>query len=722
MMDYQKILLLTWAVMNIFLIEGKLRDVLNYYETLRNFNVDHRIVRRSINNGAAEHISFKSHGEEFRLNLVPSKQIFDPLFEAVSINSKGVETPVNVNKDNFYQGFDELHEKTEVIAHLQDGIMSATIVTKNETFFIEPKWRHEESSPNEMIIYKSSDVIRNLTHGALKATCGVNETFNSENIETYKGDVNSAPSRIRRNNEVNDRNVCDLVLVADYLFFKHMGGSNKAATINYMLQVADRVNRLYRNTYWDDVGTNIGFQVKKAIVYDEYSEDEPRFNQKKDLWNVDTLLRQFSYQNWQGSCLAHLFTYQDFARGVIGLAYVASPSLSMVGGICTSRYQDKVGWRYLNSGLSSSLNWNRRLLTIEADLVTAHEFGHNFGSGHDPNSCAPSTTDGGKYIMYATSVSGERPNNKLFSSCSRKSIGLCLRSKRRLCFKNQQNNFCGNGIVEDKEICDSGFSSNDKCCNSNCQLKSEAFQCSDANDPCCKNCMVAPTTVVCRDKSEISCDGETTCDGRSKSCPKDSPPLSGNECGFSRGNCDNGKCKPLCALENPPRFPCSCSAGETSCRICCRSLNSTSSECVPLKTNAGQYISENDGIPCFLSSEQGQCIGGECKKSQQNVEDEFSSLLKDFTFSKFARFMEANIVGTILVFSLMIWIPAGCIVHYIDKKSDEENEQMKVWQSPRNKEFFQKISSEKFKQLFRPGGGNKGVVKKYPRSQYHISS
>lgn len=41
---------------------------------------------------------------------------------------------------------------------------------------------------------------------------------------------------------------------------------------------------------------------------------------------------------------------------------------------------------YLNSGLSSSRNhYGQRVITREADLVTAHEFGHNWGSEHDPD-------------------------------------------------------------------------------------------------------------------------------------------------------------------------------------------------------------------------------------------------------------------------------------------------------------------------------------------------
>ncbi len=53
-----------------------------------------------------------------------------------------------------------------------------------------------------------------------------------------------------------------------------------------------------------------------------------------------------------------------------------------------------------------------RLLQREAELVTSHELGHNWGSEHDPNdnvNCAPSTD--GNYIMYAFSNKGYDPNN-----------------------------------------------------------------------------------------------------------------------------------------------------------------------------------------------------------------------------------------------------------------------------------------------------------------------
>jgi len=54
-----------------------------------------------------------------------------------------------------------------------------------------------------------------------------------------------------------------------------------------------------------------------------------------------------------------------------------------------------------------------------------HLTGHNWGSEHDPDSaeCSPSTSGGGKFLMYMYSVSGMERNNKV-GSCP---VFLCLK-------------------------------------------------------------------------------------------------------------------------------------------------------------------------------------------------------------------------------------------------------------------------------------------------------
>lgn len=49
------------------------------------------------------------------------------------------------------------------------------------------------------------------------------------------------------------------------------------------------------------------------------------------------VLQQFSTDiadNASNVCLAHLFTYQDFDQGTLGLAYVAPSKPQALGGLC----------------------------------------------------------------------------------------------------------------------------------------------------------------------------------------------------------------------------------------------------------------------------------------------------------------------------------------------------------------------------------------------------
>ena len=98
---------------------------------------------------------------------------------------------------------------------------------------------------------------------------------------------------------------------------------------------------------------------------------------------------------------------------------------------------------------------------------------------------------------------------------------------------NQENAFCRNSVVEDGEKCDSGLKES-KCCNIDCKFHNRTFQCSDENDACCKNCLIAPETQPCQEKFEIECNGTTLCNGRNKTCPQNSRPLSGNPCGLGK--------------------------------------------------------------------------------------------------------------------------------------------------------------------------------------------
>ena len=54
--------------------------------------------------------------------------------------------------------------KSRATVHLEDGMLTAKIETPEEIYHIEPSWRHlktndKNKSPDQMIVYKESDVI-----------------------------------------------------------------------------------------------------------------------------------------------------------------------------------------------------------------------------------------------------------------------------------------------------------------------------------------------------------------------------------------------------------------------------------------------------------------------------------------------------------------------------------------------------------------------------------
>ncbi len=141
----------------------------------------------------------------------------------------------------------------------------------------------------------------------------------------------------------------------------------------------------------------------------------------------------------------------------------------------------------------------------EADLVTTHELGHNFGAEHDPDNiadCAPRDDEGGKYVMYPIAVGGDHVNNKVlsilywfsplhvatlltqqfysfpqrFSKCSKYSVSRTLKLKAHQCFKERSSKLCGNSRVEEDEDCDPGLLhlNDDPCCTAKCKFKKQA--------------------------------------------------------------------------------------------------------------------------------------------------------------------------------------------------------------------------------------------------------
>ena len=155
------------------------------------------------------------------------------------------------------------------------------------------------------------------------------------------------------------------------------------------------------------------------------------------------------------------------------------------------------------------------------------------------------------------------------------------------------------------------------------------------------------------------------CDGFSADCPIEAPKLTSSEpCRLKnssrKGRCDkNGDCTGLCELVN--LTSCQCPRSEEACQVCCRNdkRNGTCRLYRPL-------TSENDGVLCFIDNTEGICDDGKCTKYRRQIDNQ------EITLSVILGVMRENIVLTILVFSLLLWVPASCVVRWSD-----HNDQLK---------------------------------------------
>ncbi|XP_041815010.1 disintegrin and metalloproteinase domain-containing protein 17-like [Chelmon rostratus] len=700
-----------------------LRSMLDDFDVLPLSSLQtHSVRRRDVQTQThvEKLLSFDALQRQFRLYLRTNDELFTEDFRAVIVDEDGRERSFSVNRHNYFTGHVIGEENSRVQAHIDDHEFSAHILTDEAEYNIEPLWRFTSAPPDgRLLIYRSED-IRNLSRLHQPSVCGYVTSDPSHLLpDIVKTAVleeqEEEESVLRGKRQVHDhlKNTCPLLLVADHRFFKHMGREEESTTLNYLIELIDRVDDIYRNTSWDDEFIGYGVQIQQIIIEKSPTPVAPgksHFNMRgspvegRDVWDVKKLLEQFSVdiaEKASNVCLAHLFTYQDFDEGTLGLAYVAPSKLDIPGGLCSKACPSSSNEQraiYLNTGLTSTKNYGKTILTKEADLVTTHELGHNFGAEHDPDNipyCAPREDQGGKYVMYPIAVSGDHVNNKLFSNCSKRSIVKRLRSKAPSCFKQRNINVCGNSRVEQGEECDPGLLhiNSDRCCTTDCRLRAGA-QCSDRNSACCKNCRFESEGEVCQEPIDATCKGHSYCTGNSSECPPPENAPNKTVC-LDSGECLNGECIPFCQAVLKLQ-PCACNETNSSCKVCCRSSGGV---CAPYQDAAGSFLFLRKGKPCTV----GFCDGaGKCMKQVQDVVERLWDFIDKLDINTFGKFLADNIVGSVVAFSLLFWVPFSILVHCVDKKLDQQYEQTtKSLFFPSNAELLSSLESASVR-IFKP--------------------
>ena len=124
-------------------------------------------------------------------------------------------------------------------------------------------------------------------------------------------------------------------------------------------QILDDVDHhIFRTVMWDQDIVKFGLAIKNVsdltycchplgnplikrlssdwfqITVYESMREGPRYNMMGTGGTAGQMLRLFSHHDWSDFCLAHLFAFQQFVDGRVGVAYPAS-SEDHPGGICS---------------------------------------------------------------------------------------------------------------------------------------------------------------------------------------------------------------------------------------------------------------------------------------------------------------------------------------------------------------------------------------------------
>lgn len=209
----------------------------------------HKIVKRGLLDShhpfnKINEVEFSTLGRNFRLILSPSKSLLHSNFKAHVIDENGQENHIHVERDNFFKGRVFGESESEARLHIEDGVMLGSIYLPEEIYHLEPSWRHLPDLDNRtMIAYKESDIKLSWDHSKLSPnelglkTCG----YMKEGNDTVEEETNDLwLHRTKRQSETGDfayeKTRCPLLLVADYRFYREMGGGNSKTTINYLVR------------------------------------------------------------------------------------------------------------------------------------------------------------------------------------------------------------------------------------------------------------------------------------------------------------------------------------------------------------------------------------------------------------------------------------------------------------------------------------------------------
>ncbi|XP_068131621.1 disintegrin and metalloproteinase domain-containing protein 10 [Hyperolius riggenbachi] len=593
------VFLLSWAASSGGQYGNPLNKYIRHYEGLTydtdSLNQKHHRAKRAVSHeDQFVHLDFHAHGRYFNLRMKRDTSLFSPDFK---LEMDG-ET-IDFDTSHIYTGQIYGEQGTTTHGSVVDGRFEGFIKTPQGTFYVEPAERHlkDRAVPFHSVMYHEDDIKYPHKYGA-QGGCADHSVF--ERMKLYQMSAQSEPNEQKHKEEHEEtgpvifrtrraaqaeKNTCQLYIQTDHLFFKRYGETREAVIAQISSHVK-AIDTIYQST--DFMGIrNISFMVKRIRINTTADEKDPSNPFRFPNIGVEKFLELNSEQNHDDYCLAYVFTDRDFDDGVLGLAWVGAPSGSS-GGICEkSKLYSDGKKKSLNTGIITVQNYGSHVPPKVSHITFAHEVGHNFGSPHDSGSeCTPGESknlgfkEHGNFIMYARATSGDKLNNNKFSICSVRNISQVLDKKRNICFVESGQPICGNGLVEQGEECDCGYSDQckDECCfdanqpeDKKCKLR-PGKRCSPSQGPCCTpQCSFKDSAQKCRDESDCAKLG--TCNGYAALCPPSEPRANLTECNRQTQVCIKGQCAgSICEKYALEECTCASTDGKDDkelCHVCC---------------------------------------------------------------------------------------------------------------------------------------------------------
>lgn len=60
-----------------------------------------------------------------------------------------------------------------------------------------------------------------------------------------------------------------------------------------------------------------------------------------------------------------------------------------------------------------------------------------------------------------------------------------------------------------------------------------------------------------------------------------------------------------------------------------------------------------------------------CEKTVQDIVERFWDIVEELSINRVLAVLKDNLVGAVLIVSIILWIPASCLISWVSRKKDQ---------------------------------------------------